>query len=346
MGLSLSEIRARIKAQEDGKQNRGNTAKTGEDAIYRHWDIPTGSTAIVRFVPDADTSNPDIWLERNLIKLPFNGVLGRPDIKRVEVQVPCIDMWQDKTCPIIAELRTWYKDESLKELANKYWKKRSYLYQGFVRTNPLEDDRQPANPIRRFVISSQLQQIIRTSIMDPEVLELPTHYTKGLDFKVNKTTKGEYADYSTSSFARRESALTDAEMAAIEQHGLFDLKSFLPKRPDDAALKVIMEMFNASVDGQAYDLERWGNFYKPWGLGGGDENNTETASSSVSVPVSRPAAPAAPAASASDDAAPWEDEAPATVTKVTVPTAAKPAVSSDKATDILAMIRARQGKPA
>lgn len=336
MALSLAEIRARIKSQEDGKQNKGTTAKVGEDSVYRHWDIPENSTAVIRFLPDADTSNPDIWLERNLIKLPFNGVIGRPDIKRVEVQVPCIDMWQDKTCPIIAELRTWYKDESLKELANRYWKKRSYLYQGFVRTNPLTDDRQPANPIRRFVISPQLQQIIRASIMDPEVLELPTHYTKGLDFKINKTAKGEYADYSTSSFARRESALTDAEMSAIEQYGLFDLKSFLPKRPDDAALKVMLEMFHASVDGKAYDLERWGNYYKPWGLGGSDENTVETGTA-ASVSVSKPAA------SVDSETPPWDDEASA-ASKIVVPAAKpqQPAVSSDKAQDILAMIRARQ----
>jgi hypothetical protein len=337
---TLAEIRARIKAQEDTKQNKP-AARNTEDSVYRHWDIPEGSSASIRFLPDADTNNPDIWLERNLIKLPFNGVLGRPDIKRVEVQIPCLDMWQDKTCPIIAELRTWYKDESLKELANKYWKKRSYLYQGFVRVNPLEDDRPGANPIRRIIISPQLQTIIRASIMDPEVLELPTHYLKGLDFNIRKTAKGDYADYSTSSFARRESALTDEEQMAIEQHGLFDLKSFLPKRPDDAALKVIMEMFNASVDGQAYDLERWGSFYKPWGLGGNDENSTESAQSApkAAAPKASPAV--------SDSTPPWEDEAPV-ASKVVVPPAkpAAPAVSSDKANDILAMIRARQGKPA
>lgn len=337
---TLAEIRARIKAQEDTKQAKP-AARNTEDSVYRHWDIPEGTSASIRFLPDADTNNPDIWLERNLIKLPFNGVLGRPDIKRVEVQVPCTDMWQDKTCPIIAELRTWYKDESLKELANKYWKKRSYLYQGFVRVNPLEDDRPSANPIRRFIISPQLQTIIRASIMDPEVLELPTHYLKGLDFNIRKTTKGEYADYSTSSFARRESALSDVEQAAIEQHGLFDLKSFLPKRPDDAALKVIMEMFNASVDGQAYDLERWGSFYKPWGLGGSDENSTEGAQSSPAAPAASFSAP-----KAADSTPPWEDEAPAVSKVVVPPPAAKPAVSSDKANDILALIRARQSKPA
>ena len=38
-----------------------------------------------------------------------------------------------ENCPVLAEVRPWYKDETLKEMANKYWKKRSYIFQGFVR---------------------------------------------------------------------------------------------------------------------------------------------------------------------------------------------------------------------
>ena len=94
-------------------------------------------------------------------------------------------------------------------MANKYWKKRSYLFQGFVRQNPIGDDKVPSNPIRRFVISPQIFAIIKASIMDPEMEEIPTHYTRGLDFNVKKTSKGGYADYSTSNWARKETALTE-----------------------------------------------------------------------------------------------------------------------------------------
>ncbi len=59
--------------------------------------------------------------------------------------------------------------------------------------------------------------------MDPEMEELPTDYMRGLDFNVKKTSKGGYADYSTSNWARKESALTEAEMAAIEAHGFPDI---------------------------------------------------------------------------------------------------------------------------
>jgi hypothetical protein len=102
--------------------------------------------------------------------------------------------------------------------------------------------------------------------MDPELEELPTDLLRGLDFRVTKTSKGGFADYNTSKWARKESALTEAEQAAVEKHGLFDLSTFLPKKPTEAEVKVIKEMFEASVDGQTYDTERWGQYFRPAGV--------------------------------------------------------------------------------
>jgi hypothetical protein len=221
---SLADIRARI-AQQDNKTQKG-TGTQSDNSIFPHWNADEGTTSTIRFLPDASSSNTFFWIERALIKLPFNGVKGNPEAKRVEVQVPCMEMYGD-ACPILAEVRPWYKDESLKEMANKYWKKRSYLFQGFVRQNPIGDDKVPANPIRRFIISPQIFTIIKSSLMDPEMEELPTDYMRGLDFNIKKSKKGDYADYSTSTWARKESALTQVEQAAIEAHGLFNLADFL-----------------------------------------------------------------------------------------------------------------------
>jgi len=330
---SLAEIRARLAAQENKNQNSG--ARTQSDnAIYPHWNISEGATATVRFLPDADNTNDFFWVERQIIKLPFNGIKGQPDAKQVIVQVPCVEMYGEN-CPVLAEVRPWYKDDSLKDLANKYWKKRSYLYQGFVRANPLGDDQTPSNPIRRFVISPQIQTVIKASLMDPELEELPTDYARGLDFNIKKTSKGGYADYSTSNWARKESPLTEAELAAIEAHGLFNLKDFLPKKPSEAELRVIKEMFEASVDGRAYDPDKWGAYYRPYGLeapaGAAPAETTVTAETSTTQ-----------SAPASTNDVPWdEDAAPAANDPVVVP---KSDTSSDKAQDILAMIRQRQAK--
>ena len=325
MATSLAEIRARIAAAE----NKQNTPRASADnSIYCHWNMDEGTTATLRFLPDADGNNPYFWTERQIIKLPFNGVKGDSAAKRVEVQVPCIEMFgPEYHCPILAEVRPWYKDETLKELANKYWKKRAYLFQGFVRANPIGDDKAPANPIRRFIISPQIFTIVKASLMDPEMEELPTDYLRGLDLNIKKTSKGGYADYSTSTWARKESALTDAEQAAIDTHKLYNLSDFLPKKPGEAELRIIKEMFDASVDGKPYDLERWGQYYRPWGL-----DAPAGSTPAQSVPAAQPAALAAPA-----EVQPWEDEAAA---PVVIPKAA----AGDKAQDILAMIRARQTK--
>ena len=211
-------------------------------------------------------------------------------------------------------------------------------FQGFVHDNPLGDDKTPANPIRRFVISPQIFNIIKNALMDPEMENMPTDYDAGLDFSIKKTSKGGYADYSTSSWARKETSLSAEEREAIDSHGLYNLADFLPKKPGEVELKVIKEMFEASVDGQAYDAERWGSYYKPAGL------NTGSGSGDDDTPAAKPAAKATPAPAKAVPAAavaedpPFDtDDAPAASAPV-----AKPAGTSQRAEDILAMIRNRQ----
>ncbi len=329
---SLAEIRARLQAAEN---KGGQSTERGDNSIYPHWNMEEGQSATLRFLPDGNSKNTFFWMERAMIRLPFAGIKGEMDSKQVMVQVPCVEMWGE-ACPILAEVRTWFKDKSLEEMGRKYWKKRSYIFQGFVRENPLADEKPPENPIRRFIIGPQIFTTIKGALMDPELEELPTDYLRGLDFRISKGSKGGFADYNGSKWARKESALTEEEQAAIEKHGLFDLSTFLPKKPGEVELKVIKEMFEASVDGQPYDTERWGQYFRPAGVqapGGAASNNDED--------TPAPAAKAAPAPAAKpaavDEDPPFDtDDAPAASAPVQ---AAKPA---GNAQDILAMIRARQ----
>jgi len=330
---SLAEIRARLQAAESKK---GGESSGGDNAIYPHWNMEEGHSATLRFLPDGDPKNTFFWVERAMIKLPFAGIKGEMDSKQVQVQVPCVEMWGE-ACPILAEVRTWFKDKALEDMGRKYWKKRSYIMQGFVRENPLTEDRTPENPIRRFIIGPQIFTLIKSALMDPELEELPTDLMRGLDFRITKTSKGGYADYNTSKWSRKETALTEAEQAALAAHGLFTLNDFLPKKPTEVELKVMKEMFEASVDGKPYDPDRWGQYFRPAGVA------APSASSSSAPVVDEEAAPApvtpvakaAPAASSFDD----EDDAPAPTAPV-----AKPAAGGQNAQDILAMIRARQNK--
>ena len=327
---SLAEIRARL-AQSDSNKQGGNSTG-GDNSIYPHWNMEEGQSATLRFLPDGNPKNTFFWQERAMIRLPFNGIKGEGESKQVYVQVPCMEMWQE-TCPVLTEVRTWFKDKSLEEMGRKYWKKRSYIFQGFVRENPLSEDKAPANPIRRFIIGPQIFTLIKGALMDPELEELPTDYLKGLDFRVSKTQKGGFADYSSSKWARKETALDAVEQAAIDEHGLFDLSTFLPKKPTEVEVKVIKEMFEASVDGQSYDTERWGQYFRPAGV-------SAPAGSSDSTPAVESApAPQAKAAPAPAVSSSFDDEDDTPVASVSV---AAPSASTDKAQDILAMIRARQ----
>ena len=326
---SLAEIRAKLAEQQN--RSTGNSTGGGDNAIYPHWNMQEGKEAVVRFLPDGNTDNTFFWVERAMIKLPFAGVKGESDNRNVIVQVPCVEMYNDGTaCPILSEVRPWFKDKSLEDMGRKYWKKRSYIFQGFVNEDPIGEDKTPENPIRRFIIGPQIFQIIKGALMDPELEELPTDYLKGVDFRIKKTSKGGYADYSTSQWSRRERAITAEEQAAVDAHGLFNLSDFLPKKPSDVELKVMKEMFEASVDGEAYDMDRWGQYFKPAGMSQntGDPNKAK-ASAPAAAPA--PAAEAAPTATPEATPAPVAEAAPA-----------ESGDSANRAQDILAMIRNRQ----
>jgi hypothetical protein len=335
---SLAEIRAKLASMENNKSS-SQSSTGGDNAIYPHWNIDEGTSAVLRFLPDADTDNTFFWQERQMIRLSFPGVKGG-DSKPVTVQVPCAEMYGD-TCPVLTEVRPWFKDASLEDMGRKYWKKRSYIFQGYVTENPLNETI-PENPIRRFVISPQIFNIIKSALMDPDMENIPTDYVNGTDFRVMKTTKGQYADYSTSKWARKERGLNEEELAAIDTNGLYTLSDFLPKRPGQDELNAISEMFQASVDGELYDVERWGNFYKPYGVdvpaNASAKPTTTAPAQAAPAPVVETPAPTVTTEPVASAPAPAEP-----VAEATAPAPATAEATGDKpsADDILNMIRNR-----
>ena len=330
---TLAEIRAKLREQES-RTSGNNRQSGGDNAIYPHWNMSEGSEAVLRFLPDNDPNATFFWKERLMIKLPFAGIKGQTDSRPVTVNVPCMEMYGE-TCPVLSEVRGWFKDPALEDQGRKYWKKRSYIFQGFVVDNPISEDTTPENPIRRFIIGPQIFQIIKGALMDPEMEELPTDYVRGVDFRIKKTSKGGYADYSTSQWSRRERAVTDVEKSAIDTNGLFNLNDFLPKQPSEVEVKVIQEMFEASVDGEAYDPERFGQYFRAPGMSAPTGDPNKGASAPAAAPVATPTPVATPVA----EAAPAVQET-APVATTTTTTEDKP--SSERAQDILAMIRERK----
>jgi hypothetical protein len=347
MALTLKEIQAKLLAQQANKDRAKNGSGFGGDnAIYPFWNNPEGSSATMRFLPDGDESNDFFWLERLIIKLPFPGVKGDSAGKAVEVQVPCTDMWKANTCPITAEIRPWWKDKSLEDMARKYYRKKSYLFQGFVTANPNKEDQEPANPIRRFIINPSVFDIVKSILMDKDLENSPTDYRHGRDFYLLKNTKGGYANYSSSKWAMKERALTDDETNAVNQYGLWNLSSFLPKKPDAAHLDAIMEMFTASVNEELYDTDRWGQYYRPNGM---RMDGIADSDSAVVVPQTTPVTSSGTAAgilnkipnraaTQVDDVPPWEEPQP--TKPAAAPQSDKPKMQTPD--DIIAAIRRRQ----
>lgn len=347
MSRTLDEIRKKLQ-QLDYK----NTAARGskDKTIYPHWDIPEGTSTILRLLPDANEDNTFFWAEKQIIKLEFSGVKGQDENKKVTVQVPCIEMWTGKnTCPILNEVRPWWRDESLKEMASKYWVKRTYYMQGFVKQDPLNETDSPENPIRKLIIGPQIFAIIKAALLDPDMENSPVDYINGTDFIVSKTSKGGYADYGTSKWARKESSITEEMQQAIDTYGLVDLSTYLPKRPGEEQLSVMFEMFQASLDGELYDPAKWAQHYKPFGFDAGtsedDDGEQRTARVSRPSTVSAPVAPRVPAVHQApvteDDTPPFDTDAKAAPSTASV--SSSPTETAKKTPqEILAMLKNRK----
>lgn len=329
---SLAEIRAKLQEQEN--RRKGSGMGGGDNAIYPFWNIPEGSTATLRFLPDANESNSFFWVERQMIRIPFAGVKGGDENRQVVVQVPCVEMWGE-TCPIHAEIRPWFKDKNMEDLGRRYWKKRSYIMQGFVVNSPLAEDTVPENPIRRFVINPSIFNIIKSALMDPEMEELPTDFQRGTDFRLTKTTKGQYADYATSAWARKERSLGQEELEAIQKHGLFNLNDFMPKKPNADELAQIFDMFQSSVEGELFDPQRFTAF-RPGGMSVNADADDTPATSATSV--SRPAPKVV------DDEPPVVAAPKATTAEAPAATSGEDGGKKPSVEEILQLIKARRNQ--
>lgn len=265
---SIKELREALMKLERKSENSSR-----DDSLYPFWNMKDGESCLIRFLPDADETNTFFWRERQIIKLPFRGTKEDPN-RNVVVQVPCIEMYGKMRCPIMEEIQPWFKDPEREDLARTYWKKKSYVFQGFIVQDPL-NERSVENPIRKLVINTSIFKIIKSSLMDPDIEDSPVDFEKGRDFKLEKTKKGAFSDYSTSKWSMKTRALNPYELEAIETYGLRKLSDLLPREPNEKEIHVIYEMFKASVAGELYDQEKWGDYYRP-NIFSYDDELTET----------------------------------------------------------------------
>ena len=278
---ALERMRQAAREEEERKNSKTktNTVK-GPSAYFPMGDIPDNTISIFRFLPDGNPDNVNFWRERQVCKLVFDGIVGGdyPTDETVEVTVPCMDMFVEpkkgvSLCPVIQGTKHLWKDENdtIKiELARQYYKKRSFMYQGFVVSTDVEEDEVPENPIRLFTIYPSVQKVIKSVVTDTEIEDIPTDYLLGRDFryKKDKTPSDKWPQYHGSKWSSKVRPLSEEETIAVQKYDLIDLNTLLGEQPDAEGIAIIAAMFKDSFAGKPFDFDSYGTHYRAFKVNG------------------------------------------------------------------------------
>lgn len=294
MSSRMEKLRAAW-AKSDSNESRPNN-------YFPFFLMKNDETAVVRFLPDVNESNPlDFVVEKLMHTLTVNGE---------DKTIPCLKMYDKSAeCPICKVSAAFYKKEGKGSVnGKKYWRKKQHIAQALVLEDPLPADKDSGEnhegKVRFLNIGWQLHGKIDSEFKSGELDEVPYDYDEGCNFVIAKSEQGEYSTYSLASrFARKTSGLTDEQKAIVEE-GMVDLSTLLPPKPD---LSFIESQLEASLTGASVD----------------DAGNADS-SNSAPAPTTKASAPAMA-----------KEDAPA-------PAAATVEEDSDEADDVLAAIQQRR----
>lgn len=234
MSLSLEQLRSAFK--KDAPKEGG-----GQNNYFAFHKMQTGESATVRFLPDADKSNPMGFLvEKRSHKLKINGQ---------DRTIPCLTTYGDE-CPICKVSAAYYKAND-KVNGKKYWRKLQYIAQVLVVDSPIAPEAgQPADAgqVKLMTINPQLYKVIKEAFESGDLENIPYEYDVGTNFIIKKDQQGEYASYIMSKFAKRESALDDETIEFVTA-ALKELTTVLPRKPERAEIEAMLE---AEMTGSEY----------------------------------------------------------------------------------------------
>lgn len=282
MTLNLQEMRAKM----ERKDSSNNQNQSGNSDIFRFGDLKPGDEVRIRFIEDADSTNSFFWRERHTRTLRFSSLLlpnGETMLKDTYVSVPAFNLKSNETSMDDLPNEYLYKstedviqqkikglwidgDKTSQALYNKFGKKVTYLFQGFIHSPGYEQK------LYRFLINKDLFNLIKTFMNDSEIEDVPCSVQNGRDFILKVSEKNavingsnvKVKDYVTQSkWSSRITPLTQEELKYIGEHGAFDLKKFLPKKPTPEQEEIMLQMYNASYDGAPYDIKNWASTFRP-----------------------------------------------------------------------------------
>lgn len=282
MTLSLQEMRAKMERRDSSSTQN----QSGNSDIFKFSDLKPGDEVRIRFIEDADSTNSFFWRERHTRTLKFNSLLlpnGETMVKDTYVSVPAFNLKSNETSMDDLPAEYLYKstedviqqkikglwidgDKTSQALYNKFGKKVTYLFQGFIHSPGYEQK------LYRFLITKDLFNLIKTFMNDSEIEDVPCSVQNGRDFILKVSEKNavingsnvKIKDYVTQSkWSSRVTPLTQEELRYIGEHGAFDLKKFLPKKPTGDQEAIMLAMYNASYDGLPYDIKNWASTFRP-----------------------------------------------------------------------------------
>ena len=273
MTLTAQERLAKLNAAFDKKGGSNSDGNANWKLFYPFWKMQENQTAVIRFLPDVDDQNPLMFLVENLThKLTINGE---------EKTVPCLHMYGER-CPI-CELSSRYYAEKNDTMGKKYYRKKEYIGQAIVVESPIDYD--TAKLVKLISFGPKIFQRIQAAFKSGDLEAPPYEFKGGYNFRLNKTKSGQWADYSTSSFAPRATDVDDAVIAQLE---LYDLKDYRTPSMSVEALEAMLLADQTGVPVPAQSAAP-----TPTPVAQPAPAPAAPSASSTPAPAAQPAAPAA-----------------------------------------------------
>lgn len=283
MTLNLQELRQKYNAETAKIKNSTNNFTS---QVFDFRNLKVGDSVRVRFIEDSEP-NDVFWRERRTRNLKFNSVKdtsGAVLNQATYVDIPAFNkkfdevLWSNPPAEYlyandedVIQKRIgnfWDGTDTGKELYNKFKRRKTYVMRGFLESDVEGYER---NKAYRFIVTEDLFNLISSFMSDTEIAYAPTDVQNGLDFIINVTGRNsningktqEVKDYTTSKYARKETPLTEEEVAYLKNNELPPLITFVYQKPDAEHERAMIEMFEAIMEDEPYDVSRWGKYYKP-----------------------------------------------------------------------------------
>lgn len=242
--------------------------------FYRYKNMDFGQSVTLRFLPASsevleNEVQPDFWIPKKVIRLRFEN----PDQPDSEVVLPIPAMQMYTNCKtendlVLRQAKALFdegdrllkqgKEEESKQVrakASYHWHRGESIAQCFVIRSPFLEQDAPENIVRLVEMNKQIMNVINSTLKsEDEEVKLaywPCHGRKGTNFVIKKTKSGEWPKYDAGScFSRTTSAWTTEQLEALEKHGLFNLRDFLPAQPTDAEYELLADIVRLSIEGE------------------------------------------------------------------------------------------------